>query len=66
MVNSSGQATETKQSKLLRKPGTLSHTQIPPAFSFFLYVAEPTQLMRVALCPEQKPRLAQAVRNSYL
>lgn len=56
MENSSGQATERKQG-LLRKPRTLSHTQMPPAFSFFLYVAEPPQPMHVTLCPQQKPRL---------
>lgn len=42
--------------RLLRRPGTLSHTQTPPAFSVFVYDPELTQLMHAALCVQQRPR----------
>lgn len=65
VVKSPSPATKRKRG-LLRKPGTLSHSQIPPAFPFFLCVAEQTQPMHVTLCPQQKPQTAQTKRNSYL
>lgn len=65
VVKSPSRATKRKRG-LLRKPGTLSHSQIPPAFPFFLCVAEQTQPMHVTLCPQQKPQTAHTKRNSYL